>query len=80
MIMPTFEFDNSGSVILPAGVPVSGGDGGNGGVAAFVPNAYYKADLCEKTAWGIGITAPYGLPPSTTNPGSAATTPSRLNW
>jgi len=61
MIMPTFEFDNSGSVILPAGVPVSGGDGGNGGVAAFVPNAYYKADLCEKTAWGIGITAPYGL-------------------
>lgn len=61
LIMPTFEFDNSGSAILPAGIPLSGGDGGNGGVAAFVPNAYYKTDAGEKAAWGIGINAPYGL-------------------
>ncbi|MGD9874567.1 MAG: OmpP1/FadL family transporter [Kiritimatiellia bacterium] len=61
VIMPTFEFNNSGSAFLPAGLPVSGGDGGNGGEAAFVPNAYYKADANDKAAWGIGITAPYGL-------------------
>lgn len=43
------------------GIPVSGNDGGNAGVSAFVPNIYFKMDLNDDVALGLGIMAPFGL-------------------
>jgi long-chain fatty acid transport protein len=60
-INPQFDFDNEGSTYPMLGMPVMGGNGGNGGERAFVPNAYYAQDAGENLRFGIGITAPYGL-------------------
>lgn len=40
---------------------VSGNDGGNAGELAFVPNLYFKMDLNDDVALGLGVSVPFGL-------------------
>ena len=65
LIKPNAEFNNEGSVRgLGAGPFPSrplGGEGGNAGDLAFVPNAYFKMDLTDTIKVGIGMSAPFGL-------------------
>jgi long-chain fatty acid transport protein len=37
------------------------GDGGNGGVTAYVPNAYFAMDVNPKLSFGLAVNAPFGL-------------------
>ena len=43
------------------GSALTGGNGGNGGEPALVPNLYYAQSLSANVKLGIGINAPYGL-------------------
>ncbi len=65
-IIPQAEFDNKGATVSPAlpvvgGTPLTGGDGGDAGVAALVPNFYYAQQITNQFHAGIGITVPFGL-------------------
>lgn len=61
------DFNNDGSTpatnVLPGPTIItrSGGEGGNLGGVAFVPNLYYKRDISEALKFGFGINAPFGL-------------------
>ena len=65
LVKPNAEFNNVGSVAgLGAGPFPSrplGGEGGNAGDLAFLPNMYFKTDLNENIKLGIGVSAPFGL-------------------
>jgi long-chain fatty acid transport protein len=62
LIMPQFSFKNKGSNYpMLGGLPVSGGDGGDAGIAALVPNVYYNQQLGNGLAAGLGLNAPFGL-------------------
>lgn len=64
-ITPSAKFSNQGSVTAspPAGAPVAlnGGDGGDAGSLAFVPNFYYLMDVNSQIKFGLGVNAPFGL-------------------
>lgn len=59
LIKPSAEFNNQGSV-AGTGRPL-GGEGGNAGDLAFVPNFYYAMDLTDSLKFGVGVNAPFGL-------------------
>ncbi len=59
LIRPRGEFNNEGSV-AGQGRPL-GGEGGDIGDLAFVPNFYYKRDISETMKFGLGVGAPFGL-------------------
>lgn len=56
-VAPSFQFKNDGS----SGALGSGGDGGNAGGWAAVPNAYFTAQLAPRWYFGFGVSAPFGL-------------------
>ncbi len=59
LIRPRADFQNEGSV---AGVTKPlGGEGGDPGSLAYVPNAYYVMDLKPDIKFGLGISVPFGL-------------------
>ena len=60
VIIPKFDFDDSGSTNGIGGQPI-GDTHEDGGEIAFVPNLYYSYQLSEQLTFGFGITAPYGL-------------------
>jgi long-chain fatty acid transport protein len=49
------------SSTLFIGAPIVGGDGGDGGEAAIVPNVYVSHRFGDRWAFGIGVNAPFGL-------------------
>ena len=59
LIKPNAEFNNQGSVA--GGARPLGGEGGNAGDLAFVPNMYFKTEINENLDFGIGVNAPFGL-------------------
>lgn len=59
-IVPKSEFNNDGSSIAGV-IPLTGGDGGDAGHEAFVPNFYYAQPINDKVSIGLGISAPFGL-------------------
>jgi long-chain fatty acid transport protein len=72
VIIPSVKFRNKGSAHLlegVTGVPLRGGNGGDGGVTKFVPNLYYSNQLSDRLAIGLGINSPFGL-----------TTDYKYNW
>lgn len=63
VIVPSAKFANSGSTINPlvGGGAISGGNGGDAGSTAFVPNFYYAHQLSNGFVLGLGVNAPFGL-------------------
>jgi long-chain fatty acid transport protein len=59
LIRTTGDFDNGGS-IAGTGRPL-GGEGGDLGSLAAIPNIYYKQDINEQLKMGIGVGTPFGL-------------------
>lgn len=60
LIKPSAEFNDQGSV-KAIGFPAKGGNGGDAGDLAFVPNFYYKRDLTDIIKFGLGVNVPFGL-------------------
>jgi long-chain fatty acid transport protein len=56
------KFSNSGST-KPAAIVTNplGGDGGDAGGAAVVPNVYFAMPIGDSLHFGIGVNAPFGL-------------------
>lgn len=58
-IRPSTKF--SGDATGPLGNTIGGGNGGDAGGTAFVPNFYYSRELPNEFRFGLGINAPFGL-------------------
>ncbi|MES2580778.1 MAG: outer membrane protein transport protein [Pseudomonadota bacterium] len=59
LIKPSIEFNNQGSV---AGTGRAlGGEGGDAGSLAFVPNFYLVTPLSDNVKFGLSVNAPFGL-------------------
>lgn len=59
LIKTNGDFDNKNSVPVAAYAP--GGEGGNLGSLAVIPNFFYKQDINEQLKFGLGISTPFGL-------------------
>ena len=59
-ITPSAKFKNN-NTRYSDGTPISGGNGGDAGGTEVVPNIYYVNSLGNRSKFGIGISAPYGL-------------------
>ncbi len=56
------EFSDNGTSTSPLALgPSTGGNGGNAGGTAFVPNLYFSMPLGERWFIGLGVNAPFGL-------------------
>ena len=60
VIKPTAEFLNTGSTPAPL-QPTLGGNGGEAGDWAYVPNAYFSWQATQQIFVGFGTGTPYGL-------------------
>ncbi|MGQ0525924.1 MAG: OmpP1/FadL family transporter [Betaproteobacteria bacterium] len=60
-IGPSAEFSNSGGSTAPLGLPSPGGNGGDAGGWAAVPNAYLSWQLTPRLWFGLGLSVPFGL-------------------
>ena len=62
VIAPSATFQNSTSNLSPAlgGAPLKGGNGGDSGNLAFIPNIYYVQALTKRAAFGFGFNTPFG--------------------
>jgi long-chain fatty acid transport protein len=62
IIQTSSEFSGTGS-LPPAlgGTPISGGNGGDAGSTALVPNLFYSQQLANGFVVGLGISVPFGL-------------------
>lgn len=64
LIKPSIEFNNDGNSAPGAGPGPGrplGGEGGNAGSLALVPNFYLVTPLTETVKFGLGVNAPFGL-------------------
>ncbi|MHB1142032.1 MAG: OmpP1/FadL family transporter [Sulfuricaulis sp.] len=63
LIRPSSKFSDGGSHISNTlgGAPLTGGDGGDAGELAVVPNLYYVQEFANGYRFGLGINAPFGL-------------------
>lgn len=59
LIKTNGDFDNKNSV--PVAAYASGGEGGNLGSLAVIPNFFYKQDINEQLKFGLGVSTPFGL-------------------
>jgi long-chain fatty acid transport protein len=59
LIKTNGDFDNKASA--PAGTRPLGGEGGEIGSLAGIPNFYYKQDISDQLKIGIGVGTPFGL-------------------
>jgi long-chain fatty acid transport protein len=60
LIKPSMEFTNTGSTSANPLLPL-GGNGGDAGDWAAVPNLYYSWQVSPQLFVGVGVNAPYGL-------------------
>ena len=64
LIKPSAEFNDTGSTkgfSNPSTLVPAGGDGGDAGDLAFVPNFYFMTALTDSVKFGVGVNAPFGL-------------------
>jgi long-chain fatty acid transport protein len=64
LIKPTAKFENQGSSfpnLPPAVGPVTGGNGGDAGDVAPVPNAFYSHAINDQLRVGVGLSSIFGL-------------------
>lgn len=61
LIRPSSEFTNSGTSAAAGGLPSPGGNGGDAGDLAAVPNAYLSWQIDPKWWVGVGVSVPFGL-------------------
>ena len=54
---PSFRFQNTGST----GAFAAGGNGGDAGDWAYVPNAFFTMPINDRLSVGLAVTAPFGL-------------------
>ena len=59
LLTPSMKFSNGAS--LPAAQQALGGDGGDAGSLAVVPNLFAVFPINKEWAFGIGVNAPFGL-------------------
>ncbi len=59
-VRPRGEFTNDGSTTASGG-SLSGGNGGNNGVDAIIPNLYYSNKIDDGMVFGLGINVPFGM-------------------
>ncbi|NNM79526.1 MAG: transporter [Gallionella sp.] len=59
LIQPSMKFNNTGST--GAALQTPGGNGGDAGSLAFLPNAYLVMEINPKLRFGLGINSPFGL-------------------
>jgi long-chain fatty acid transport protein len=60
IIMPSAKFSNENSTVF-TGTALTGGDGGDGGETAVIPNFYYVQEMPGGYRIGLGINVPFGL-------------------
>jgi long-chain fatty acid transport protein len=60
-IRPQAKFFNSGGSTAPLGLPSPGGNGGDAGDWAAVPNAYLSWQVMPQLWLGLGVSVPFGL-------------------
>jgi long-chain fatty acid transport protein len=60
-IFPSMKFSNDGGSKNASPLQPLGGDGGNAGVSAAVPNLYLVVPIDPQWAFGVGVNAPFGL-------------------
>ena len=57
----SFKAEYEGTGRKPTGQPQTGGDGGDAGMIAPVPAAYFHMPIGEKAHFGVSLTAPFGF-------------------
>lgn len=60
VIVPSSKFSDSDSSVGPTQTDL-GGEGGDSGQAAFVPNLFVALPVGGRTTLGLGVSAPFGL-------------------
>lgn len=64
IVIPSAKFTNEGSSHVlqqVTGIPLLGGNGGDGGVTKGLPNLYYSVKLTPRLVLGLGVNSPFGL-------------------
>jgi long-chain fatty acid transport protein len=59
-LQPSIRYRDRESTLF-LGAPLTGGEGGDAGDEAFVPNAYLTHRFGDRGALGLGVNAPFGL-------------------
>lgn len=59
----SIKFSKTSATLNPllGGGPISGGNGGDAGESALIPNLYFARRIDQRLAFGLGINAPFGL-------------------
>ncbi len=61
LLLTSVEFDGGSQYPALGGMPLAGGDGGEAGVNAVLPNIYLVTGISDNIAVGLGIFVPFGL-------------------
>ncbi|OGI40886.1 MAG: hypothetical protein A2140_00480 [Candidatus Muproteobacteria bacterium RBG_16_62_13] len=59
-VRPSAKFEKTSATTV-LGATTTGSNGGDYGESAFIPNFYYSRALSDRTWFGIGVNAPFGM-------------------